>query len=544
MKLVYFEKGRCWNNDLFKYCKELCVDVWRIVPYPYHENDELMDNDIGIPTIVAKPELDVAHLKDTVKEIGDGIFSITTAGVPGFSYENYKSKVLDLIKDHDAVYILLSPDELFSNEADYCYSEYANTLSWLVEKSNNVFLFLVVDQNIHSDDYHELLKFYNIDYKLNIKAICIININLLVPEGVSPNIVVTEAILQAVRKTKSSFFADGFDTGYFGDDEEETIVIEESEDAFELSGGEYTYLYNHAKGEYCKYIYQQDDFPDRNYHNPDILLEIAPNDGKAMCNYLKNLRRNYARIYEIEYSPEICSYEGVCLGTCQKCDNEAKYLYQNSSYSSRFEIKSSIRSISANIRGISRLRKDVDGKGIRTLILFDDCDLACKYCINKKNIKQFLTRRNLTVEQLCDYTDMDRVYFKFGGGVTFGGGEPLLNADFIVAYHAINLEINIAIETSLNEDLVNVKKLVPFVDEWIIDVKDMNPKIYWNYAGKTNTWVIHNLKALIRICDVSKIRIRLPYIPGYNTEKDINDSEKRLRKIGFTNIERFTYQII
>lgn len=543
MKLVYFDRGRCWNNDLYESCKDSGIDVWRIVPYSYHENDESMDNDIGIPTIVATPELNDTHLEDTVKEIGDGSFSITTAGIPGFSYENYKRKVLDLINEYEAVHILLTPDDLLLNKDDYYDDEYGKALNWLVEKSKNVFLYLVVNTKLQSDDYHELLKYYNIEYKSNVKAICFININSLVPDGIDENVVVTEAILQAVRKTKSRFFAEGFDTGYFGD-EEETIVIESSEDGLENLEGEYTYLYNYAKGEYCKYHYQQDDLPNWSYYNPDILLEIAPNDGKTMCYYLKSIRSNYARIHGLEYIPENCTYDGICYGTCIKCDREAKYLYQDASYSSRYEIKSSIRDISANIRGISRLRKDIDGKGIRTLILFDDCDLSCKYCINKKIIKQFLARRRMTVEQICNYTDMDRLYFSFGGGVTFGGGEPLLNADFIVAYHAINPEINIAIETSLNEDLVNVKKLAPFVDEWIIDVKDMNPKIYWNYAGKTNTWVIHNLKALIRICDVSKIRIRLPYIPGYNTENDINDSEKRLRKIGFTNIERFTYQII
>ena len=76
-----------------------------------------------------------------------------------------------------------------------------------------------------------------------------------------------------------------------------------------------------------------------------------------------------------------------------------------------------------------------------------------------------------------------------------------------------------------------------------MDVKDTNPRIYYDYTGASNEGVLSNLKMLIGEVGADKIRVRLPLIPGCNTDKDRDKSEKLLRKWGITQIDRFTYRI-
>ena len=79
------------------------------------------------------------------------------------------------------------------------------------------------------------------------------------------------------------------------------------------------------------------------------------------------------------------------------------------------------------------------------------------------------------------------------------------------------------------------------VDHWIVDIKDMNPVIYKAYTGKDNDSVIMNLQYLIN--KNAKVTVRVPIIPGFNTESDVEKSILTLQQMGITDIERFTYTI-
>jgi len=135
----------------------------------------------------------------------------------------------------------------------------------------------------------------------------------------------------------------------------------------------------------------------------------------------------------------------------------------------------------------------------------------------------------------------DLVYFEAtGGGIIFGGGEPLLYADFIAAFKAEYPFIHTAVQTSLNTDFYAVEKLIPYIDEWYIDIKDMNSGIYRAYTGQDNYNVIENLKMLVTLTD-KKIICRVPHIPNYNTPDDVNFSLNQLRQIGVVRTEEFEY---
>lgn len=194
--------------------------------------------------------------------------------------------------------------------------------------------------------------------------------------------------------------------------------------------------------------------------------------------------------------------------------------------------------------GLSRHRIGVDGAGVTTLVAFHGCPLHCKYCLNPKALSPKGVWKEYTPEELYNYVKQDDLYFRAtSGGVTFGGGEPLISYKEILHFHKICMKKGhkwkINIETSLNVPEVFVKELEEIVDHWIVDIKDMNPDIYIAYTGKNNSWVIENLQHLID--NKAKITVRVPLIPTFNTEADVDSSIAILQKIGIKDIDRFTY---
>ena len=197
--------------------------------------------------------------------------------------------------------------------------------------------------------------------------------------------------------------------------------------------------------------------------------------------------------------------------------------------------------------GISRHRLAIDGEGVTTLVAFHGCPLRCKYCLNPQSLSKDTQCIERTVEELIDEVRIDQLYFlATGGGITFGGGEPLLNSMFIKAFcEQCPKEWRISIESSLNVPRKNVEEVLPFVKEWIIDIKDMNPEIYRAYSGISNERVIDNLRWIASEHPelLSSITLRLPHIPNYNTDDDRNKSQAFLETLGYTKFDRFEYMI-
>ena len=133
---------------------------------------------------------------------------------------------------------------------------------------------------------------------------------------------------------------------------------------------------------------------------------------------------------------------------------------------------------------LARLRMGTDGKGVTTLAAGAGCPLSCRYCINKRLLKE-APREDVTAEELIERIRIDDLYFRAtGGGVTFGGGESLLHAAFIGRFKELcPPEWRIAAETSLAVPRENLLPVLSAVDEFIVDCKDMNPDIYHSYTG-------------------------------------------------------------
>ena len=200
--------------------------------------------------------------------------------------------------------------------------------------------------------------------------------------------------------------------------------------------------------------------------------------------------------------------------------------------------------IKAEVAAVSRLRIAVDGEGVATLVGFVSCPLRCRYCLNPQTLSADCPHRVMTPEQLYEEVRKDELYFlATGGGVTFGGGEPLLRPDFIRAFRSLcGPEWKLNAETSLNVPEENVKELMPIIDHWYIDIKDMDPDIYRNYTGRDNGRVRDNLRSLAESGLADRCTIRIPHIPGYNEDADRDKSIKELEAMGFSDFDRFEYK--
>ena len=198
----------------------------------------------------------------------------------------------------------------------------------------------------------------------------------------------------------------------------------------------------------------------------------------------------------------------------------------------------------AKIFGISRHRLTTDGEGVTTLVAFNGCPLRCKYCLNKASWEDEKGRL-YTPELLFEEVKIDQLYFlATHGGVTFGGGEPLLQVDFIKAFRELcGPQWQILAETSLNVPFENVQTIDPILDGYIVDIKDMDPEIYQAYTGKDNSMVLANLEWLLKQGDPNRVMVRVPHIPDFNTDEDVAKSIERLKAVGVVDIDEFQYVI-
>ena len=120
----------------------------------------------------------------------------------------------------------------------------------------------------------------------------------------------------------------------------------------------------------------------------------------------------------------------------------------------------------------------VDGPGIRTVVFLNGCNLRCKYCHNPE--MWCMQKNNMTVDKLVEKIIRNKPYFKRNnGGVTFSGGEPLLQIDFLIAVCKKLKEenIHIAVDTSGN-GLGKYDELFKYVDLVLLDIKHVNQEDY------------------------------------------------------------------
>lgn len=161
----------------------------------------------------------------------------------------------------------------------------------------------------------------------------------------------------------------------------------------------------------------------------------------------------------------------------------------------------------------------LDGEGIRYGVFMQGCPLRCAYCHNPDTWEKGGTE--FSPEELVKKISRYKPYFGKKGGVTFSGGEPLLQAEFIrkTVPYLREKEINYAIDTSgavnLSDDVKYVLQNAQLV---ILDLKFWDNESYKKYTGMSISKVIDTLELLEKI--KKRTWVRTVVIPGINDSKE------------------------
>lgn len=187
-----------------------------------------------------------------------------------------------------------------------------------------------------------------------------------------------------------------------------------------------------------------------------------------------------------------------------------------------------------------------DGPGIRTTIFFKGCPLDCWWCHNPESRSyEPLEMNGKTVGTLWKTDELlkeilkDQVFYdESGGGVTYSGGEPMSQINFLEPLmKLVQAEgIHQAIDTSGHAPTPFFERIIPYTDLFLFDLKLMKEDEHNKYTDESNQLIIKNLKFLLE--QDKQLIIRIPLIPGITT-KDGNLSNI----ISFLKASNYTSEI-
>lgn len=173
------------------------------------------------------------------------------------------------------------------------------------------------------------------------------------------------------------------------------------------------------------------------------------------------------------------------------------------------------------------------------------CGACVDYCPHEA---REVVGRTYTIDELVDIALEDQQFYdRTGGGVTLSGGECMLqNSEYMEELcRRLHFEgINIAIDTCGFAPLDNYRRLVPYVDTWLYDVKTLDDEKHRKYIGQSNKVILRNLEFLAQ--NGAHINIRIPTVAGVNDDDEsmtaIIDYLKE--KVGITPVNLLPYHSI
>jgi pyruvate formate lyase activating enzyme len=214
-----------------------------------------------------------------------------------------------------------------------------------------------------------------------------------------------------------------------------------------------------------------------------------------------------------------------------------------------------------------------DGPGIRTVVFFKGCPLRCVWCCNpesqkatpelmfdgEKCIRCFkcicpkgalkhtdevlldrdicnvcgecqelcptnalrVVGRLLSVDEVMKEVLEERVFYSENGGVTFSGGEPFMQSEFLLELSKLSKleKLSVVVETSGYAKWEKIEKTLQYVDLIFFDIKSCDSERHFVLTGVRNELILENLKKIATECETV---VRVPVVEGYNF-KDESD---------------------
>lgn len=230
-----------------------------------------------------------------------------------------------------------------------------------------------------------------------------------------------------------------------------------------------------------------------------------------------------------------------------------------------------------------------DGPGTRTTVFLNGCPFACKWCCNPEGLHakpvvmyrearctrcgncveacprgaissglvmdrslcescttqecvgacyhegRVLSGRRYTVDQVAAILQRDRQFWGGGGGVTFSGGEPLYQRDFILPLlrRCREMRINTCVETTAGLPSDFFMEAASLLDWIFVDIKHMDPQAHKEGTGAGNAQTLKNLQLLGESDLECFVVVRVPVIPGFNDgEANIRATARFVRECG------------
>lgn len=178
-----------------------------------------------------------------------------------------------------------------------------------------------------------------------------------------------------------------------------------------------------------------------------------------------------------------------------------------------------------------------DGNGIRTIVFLKGCVLRCRWCCNPESqeykIQTMMVQgkpktigRDVTVEEVMQEVEKDRAYYRrSGGGLTLSGGESLCQPDFArnLLRAARESGITTAMESMACAKYEVIESILPYLDQYLMDIKHMNPQKHKEFTGRSNELMLENARR-VAASGMTELSIRVPVIPTFNdTPEEIRD---------------------
>lgn len=210
----------------------------------------------------------------------------------------------------------------------------------------------------------------------------------------------------------------------------------------------------------------------------------------------------------------------------------------------------------------------VDGPGIRTTVFFKGCNLKCAWCHNPESQSarpqmmfykdkcigcgkcrevcpntfkscdlcgkcelycqqnaRVISGKEYSADELFSEIEKDRSFYENSdGGVTFSGGECMLQTDFLceMLQKCKTLGIHTAVDTAGNVPFASFEKILPYTDLFLYDLKAIDNAIHQKYTGTDNHRILDNLSRLLLM--KKRVWVRMPILSG------INDGEEDMKK--------------